>query len=124
MSLTGQKSRQKLPRPIRDRKHRKFIASLPCLACGKPGPSQCTHIRINWYRSGERPGDNRTVPQCATTPERFGCHDIQHSMNEEFCWSARGIDPLRIAAALYAISGDEEKGRLIILGARTGGKVS
>lgn len=36
----------------------------------------------------------------------------------------QGIDPLAIAARLWAVSGDEEKGRLIVLGARTEGKVT
>lgn len=134
MNLTGQKPRQKLPPPKRNKKHRQFIASLPCISCGRPGPNQCAHVRLGWYRGGGRPGDDRTVPLCAERLGTMGCHGRQHAYvtgnpglpesAEESWWMLQGIDPLAIAARLWAVSGDEEKGRLIVLGARTEGKVT
>jgi len=117
MSLTKQPVRQKLPKPIRDRKHRRFVAGLPCLACGA-SPCQAHHVRLGALQLGKRVCDSKCVPLCPR------CHDALHrKWGETIFWTPNRIDPIPIAAALYAISGDEEKGRLIVLGARTEGKV-
>lgn len=134
MNLTGIPPRQKLPPPKRDKKHRQFIASLPCISCGRPGPNQCAHVRLGWYRGGGRPGDDRTVPLCAERLGTMGCHAEQHKAKkpddywydsaELYWWTTHDIDPLAIAARLWAVSGDEEAGKIIVLGARTEGKVT
>ena len=45
-------------------------------------------------------------------------HRAQHAMNEAAYWQQIGIDPLGVAARLYAVSGDIEEGRKIIMKAR------
>jgi hypothetical protein len=42
----------------------------------------------------------------------------QHASNEAWWWASQDIDPIIIAALLYAHSGDEEAGRLVIEHAR------
>jgi len=64
----------------------------------------------------------------------MGCHAEQHKAKkpddywydsaELYWWTTHDIDPLAIAARLWAVSGDEEAGKIIVLGARTEGKVT
>lgn len=121
MSLTGIPPRQKLLKPIRNRAHRIDVANLPCLSCGwKPHGEylcQAAHVRLGWYRGGERPGDDRVVPLC------LDCHTHQHSMSEDVFWNALDIDPIEVGLFLYAVTGDREKMRLIVVGAGHVGRV-
>ena len=88
-----------------DERHLDRIRQLSCLACGKR-PAEAAHVR---YASasyakritgiGTKPDDAWVVPLCVT------CHregpESQHSGGERAFWVKRGIDPLRIAQALY-----------------------
>lgn len=115
MNLTGIPPRQKLPKPIRDRRHLAFVAGLWCLCCGRQ-PCQAHHVRIGAYQLGKRQCDSRVVPLCPT------CHSNLHSMNESQFWGDWDINPDDIAAWLYAVSGDCDKGKMIML--RPEGKVT
>lgn len=112
MNLTGQPVRQKLPKPKRDRKHRQFVAQLPCLSCFRNGPGQAHHSRMGAYQLGKRVCDSRCVPLC---PD---CHADLHSGAEAGFWFVQALDPLSIAAQLYEASGDLEAGRAIVLEAK------
>jgi len=102
--------------------HLKFIRGLPCLVCWRTGGVDAAHIRFPWPTlgkrptgKGEKPSDEWTVPLCR------GCHSEQHRGNEQEFWfmhfepdDESPIDVLIIALALWAASGDQERGEQII----------
>ena len=57
---------------------------------------------------GQKPDDKYTVPLCGD------CHRDQHKMGERDYWKLIGIDPLFVAAQLYAVTGDYDEGCEII----------
>jgi hypothetical protein len=87
----------------KDKKHLRYVASLPCCICGGIDVD-AAHIRsspiyIDGKRptgGGEKPSDCWTVPLCRTH------HDEQHSMNEMAFWKKYGIDPFMLAMTLRA----------------------
>lgn len=83
-------------KPLRDKAHRQRVNGLPCLVCRFPPPSEAHHVREALPRTmGVRVGDDKVVPLCE------GHHSILHSRSRKF-WSEMAIDPLPIAAKLYA----------------------
>lgn len=108
----------------RDEKHLAFIRILPCLVSGSNFNVEAAHIRYSdakWKKFnpgfGQKPHDFWTVPLSAEM-HRLG-RLAQHQGNEREFWERHGIDPLPIAQALYAISGDYEAGLKIIREARS-----
>ena len=61
----------------------------------------------------EKPSD------CWVTPLTPAEHRKQHSMSEREFWKAEGIQPIVIAALLFANTGDDDAGQLILRNART-----
>lgn len=117
-ALTGGKKRPRDHKPD----HLTFIRKLPCLITGKYGV-EAAHIRYGDLRYGKptggagmKPSDNWTVP---LSPAE---HRDQHQHDEAAWWLAKSIDPLAVASALYAVSGDEEAACLIIQHARANAK--
>lgn len=56
---------------LRSESHRRNVASLACVVCGKAGPSQCAHI--NFSKSlGMKACDSVTFPAC---PDCHRAHD-------------------------------------------------
>lgn len=53
----------------RSEKHRRNVASLACVACGHPGPSQCAHANFG-KGFGVKADDSMTFPLCAL------CHAV------------------------------------------------
>lgn len=97
--------------PIRSEKHRRFIASLPCIICGNTDV-QCAHIRRRQGGGmGLKPCDSKCVPLCIT------CHKNQHESGElVFYHGFGGYEAAAVLATkLYKVSGDEEKAKLKIL---------
>ena len=84
------------PRRIRNQDHLKFVASLPCLVCGR-APCHPHHIRFAQLRAlGSKVGDQWTVPLCNTH------HRAIHNVgDEEEWWSEHGIDPRTEAERLW-----------------------
>ncbi len=104
---------------ITDDKHLAFIRTLPSVISGAYGCDAC-HIRYGdpVYRKKhtggqQKPDDAWTVPM--TRDE----HREQHDGDERVFWQRQGIDPLRVARDLYAVSGNTEAAITIILSART-----
>ncbi len=100
---------------VKNEGHLAFVRSLPCLCCGNNIETEAAHIRSGelmigkWATGGaEKPSDCWAVPLCGRH------HREQHAMNERAFWKAQGIDPFRVAAFLYASSGDFEAGESII----------
>jgi hypothetical protein len=85
---------------LRDKAHLAFVASQPCLVCGRR-PAQAHHLRFAQQRAlGLKVSDEFTVPLCN------GHHDSLHHTGDERAWWARNgiLDPLKMAARLWAAS--------------------
>lgn len=89
----------------REVKHRRFIASLPCIVTMR-SDVQCAHIRKKGNAGmGLKSSDSRTVPLSVET------HATQGQIGEELFWRRLGgIDSaISLAEALYANTGDRQK---------------
>jgi ERF superfamily len=85
------------PVPERDRDHLKFVVSQPCLICGRT-PSDPHHIKFAEQRAmGRKVSDRFTVPIC-----RLHHRELHRKGNERAWWEKRQIDPLPVAASLWA----------------------
>jgi hypothetical protein len=85
------------PVPERDRDHLRFVAAQPCLVCGR-APSDPHHIKFVEHRAmGRRVSDRFTVPIC-----RLHHRELHRRGNEPDWWQKQGIDPLVVAANLWA----------------------
>jgi hypothetical protein len=110
--------RQRMPRE-HDEKHLRFIASLPCLLC-PARDVQAAHVRYADLSVGKpftggqtKPDDKFTVPLCCEH------NRLQHAWgSERDWWKLAEIDPIKIALALYAVSGDEARGEMIVSSCR------
>lgn len=61
-------------KPVRDKKWRQRVASMPCLGCGLEGSSQAAHAR--GFGLGIKASDYECIPLCCTRPGREGCHAL------------------------------------------------
>jgi hypothetical protein len=110
--------RQRQPRQEND-KHLRFVASMGCLICGARNV-QAAHVRYADLSVGkefcgkqEKPDDKFTVPLCVEH------HRTQHSWgSERDWWKLAEIDPIKTALALFAVSGDEARGEMIVSSCR------
>lgn len=88
---------------LRDREHCKFVATQPCIVCGRT-PAETHHIRFTQPRALNRKvSDEYTVPVCR------GHHRELHRYGDEASWWAGvSIDPLSIALELWRRSRSAE----------------
>jgi hypothetical protein len=92
------KSRLALPEPkrLRDKAHLQFVASQPCLVCGRQ-PSDPHHLRFAQPRAlGMKVSDEFTVPLC-----RGHHRQLHQAGNEQTWWHGLKIDALAIAKGLW-----------------------
>jgi hypothetical protein len=84
------------PKRLRDKAHLKFVASQPCLVCGRQ-PSDPHHLRFAQPRAlGVKVSDEFTVPLCR------GHHRQLHQAGNELAWwQGLKIEPLSIAKGLW-----------------------
>ena len=84
------------PKRLRDKAHLKFVASQPCLICGRQ-PSDPHHLRFAQPRAmGLKVSDEFTVPLCR------GHHRQLHQAGNEEAWlKSLGIDALEAARSLW-----------------------
>jgi hypothetical protein len=83
-------------RRIRDKEHLKYVASRPCLICGRL-PSEPHHVRFAQKLAfGRKVSDEFTVPLC-----RLHHRELHRSRNEPLWWKTARIDPLPIARELW-----------------------
>jgi hypothetical protein len=81
---------------LRDKEHCKFVASQPCIVCGRT-PSEAHHIRFAQARTlGRKVSDEYTVPVC-----RLHHRELHGYGDEASWWAAVSIDPLPIALELW-----------------------
>jgi hypothetical protein len=91
------------PKRLRDKAHLRFVASQPCLICGRQ-PSDPHHVRFAQPRAiGLKVSDEFTVPLCR------GHHRQLHQAGNEVTWWAKlNINPLEIAKRLWEQSHAKE----------------
>ena len=87
------------PKRIRSKEHLRFVASQPCLICGR-SPSHAHHIRCAQAKGlSLKVSDEFTVPLCA-----IHHHQIHTTGKEREWWEERNIDPLKVASRLWELS--------------------
>jgi Rad52/22 family double-strand break repair protein len=84
------------PKRLRDKAHLKFVASQPCLVCGRQ-PSDPHHLRFAQPRAlGMKVSDEFTVPLCR------GHHRQLHQAGDEVAWWARlNVHALEVAKGFW-----------------------
>jgi len=84
------------PKRLRDKAHLRFVASQPCLVCGRQ-PSDPHHLRFAQPRAlGLKVSDEFTVPLC-----RGHHRQLHQAGNEVAWWEGLNIDALPIAKGLW-----------------------
>src|SRR5262249_23104387 len=84
------------PKRLRDKAHLKFVASQPCLVCGRQ-PSDPHHLRFAQPRAlGLKVSDEFTVPLC-----RIHHRQLHQVGNEAAWWEDLQINALEIARGLW-----------------------
>jgi hypothetical protein len=84
------------PRRYRDRAHLEFVASQPCLLCGRQ-PCDAHHLKFMQPRAlGRRVSDEFAVPLCRTH------HRALHRSGDEAAWwTSTDLDPVLVAQRLW-----------------------
>ena len=81
----------------RDKAHLRFVATQPCLICGRT-PSDPHHLRFLQPRAiGRKVSDEFTVPLC-----RIHHRELHHGGDEPRWWREHAIDPTVAAHALWS----------------------
>ena len=81
---------------LRDKDHRKFVSTQPCLVCGR-SPAEAHHLRFAQPRAlGRKVSDEFTVPVC-----RVHHRELHRHGDEAAWWQSIKIDPLPIAHRLW-----------------------
>ena len=84
------------PKRMRDRAHLNFVASQPCLVCGRQ-PCDPHHLRFAQPRAiGMKVSDEFTVPLC-----RGHHRQLHQAGNEVAWWEDRKIKALDVARGLW-----------------------
>jgi ERF superfamily len=100
---------------LRDKGHRKFVSSQPCLLCGR-SPADAHHLRFAQPRAlGRKVSDEFTVPVC-----RVHHRELHRHGDEAAWWQKTKVDPLPIARRLWqharpndtAVAGDGDPGSM------------
>lgn len=110
------KSRDVRFRRSKHPKHLAWIRTLPCLISMLTRDVDAAHIRYADKEYGkEEPGMARKPDDFWVVPLEHSIHlHEQHAMNERAFWEKYSTDPLRIALALFAVSGDDDAGMEIL----------
>jgi len=109
LKRAGVPTRSRISPEERNPDYLALVRQCPCLRCGME-PSEAAHVRYASAAFGKasgmqkKPEDRFAVPLCAD------CHrldrDAQHKQNERGFWEQIDINPLLVAAHLYAQRGD------------------
>jgi hypothetical protein len=80
----------------RDKDHRAFVASKPCLVCGRR-PADAHHLRFAQPRAlGRKVSDEFTVPLC-----RIHHRELHLRTDEPAWWQEYKVEPLGVAQSLW-----------------------
>ena len=100
---------------IKSETHEDFVRSLPCVVCGDNTTTEAAHISyadMRYGKFGRGKGQKEesiwVVPLCGRH------HHVQHEIGERIFWADHGIDPCRVAAALYIRTQDYQTALQII----------
>lgn len=103
----------------KNEQHLDFIRSLPCVGCRDNTSTEAAHIRFarpalgkRYVGKSEKPDDIWTIPLCGS------CHRLQHLVGESAYWTMKDRDPIPVALALWAHTGQHEVGEEIVRGNR------
>lgn len=103
---------------VTDEQHLRWLGTLPCVITGRR-PVEVAHIRFADPSYGkretgmaEKPDDRWALPLSPVL------HREQHAGSERLFWAKYGIDPCKVAAALYGVSRDDEQAEVIIRAAQ------
>jgi DNA recombination protein Rad52 len=92
------------PKRLRDKAHLKFVASQPCLICGRQ-PSDPHHLRFAQPRAiSLKVSDEFTVPLC-----RGHHRQLHQAGNEEAWWAEHNINALTVAKDLWGQTRPKDK---------------
>jgi ERF superfamily len=81
---------------LRDKDHCKFVATRPCIVCGRI-PSDAHHLRFAQPRAlGRKVSDEYTVPVC-----RIHHRELHTYGDEASWWAAVNLDPVPVALAFW-----------------------
>lgn len=83
-------------KPVRSEAYRRKVAELPCICCGKPGPSQCAHANYG-KGMGTKASDTESFPLC---PE---CHRLLDQSGVYDKETRRALEQKWIAATKQAL---------------------
>lgn len=67
------------PKPLRSDRYREWIASMPCLICGRK-PSEAAHMPVNGRGTATKANDAECIPLC------HECHFRGHNDGELTLW--------------------------------------
>jgi hypothetical protein len=93
-----------LMKPVRkrDKAHRDFVCSQPCVVCGRR-PSDAHHVQFGQPRAlGRKVSDEFTVPLC-----RVHHRDLHRGSDEKKWWEAAKIEPMEVARRLWRETRDK-----------------
>ena len=92
---------------VKSASHEEFVRALPCLICGDNTTTEAAHISyadMRYGKFGRGKGQKEesiwVVPLCGMH------HRRQHEVGEKYFWITNGVDPCRVAAALFIRSQD------------------
>jgi hypothetical protein len=93
--------------------HLALVRRCGCLSCDADPAGEAAHLRIGTSAgTGLKPGDRWALPLC------HACHMEQHAIGEVTFWRGLDLDPVGVAVALHAKSGDLAAMRTLIFAAR------
>lgn len=105
--------------PIQNYSHEQFVRSLGCVVCGDITSTEVAHVSYMDLRYGKfGRGKSQKEESVWVIPLCGQHHRLQHSIGERKFWSNVGIDPVRVAAALYIRTQDIEAAQTILAHAR------
>lgn len=101
-------------KPTKDKDYLAFLHELPCIVTGRT-PVEAAHISYADPRAGKLGrGKGRKESDCWAVPLCQEEHALQHTMDEQAYWRSVGIDPVPVAAFLYAACPSVERAMLVI----------
>jgi hypothetical protein len=81
---------------LRDKEHRKFVSTQPCVVCGRT-PADPHHLRFAQpHALGRKTSDEFTVPLC-----RLHHNELHRYGDEVSWWAGVNVDPVPIALKLW-----------------------